>query len=393
LLIGLWLLTDVILKGRFPRTLLSGPIVLYLCWGVISFMRSIGSANLINLGNFTTGFVIFPMVFFLITSYLKTRDQLSYFLNIILVSLLIVSLYGFAQFLVGFRKVTIPGVTMSYFDFFIPDILNIKQNVAQGPAGQKMFSTFHNGNLFGQHLVTFIPVIIIMFFEAKTRLIKVLSLVAGVLATGALVCTLSRGAAAGFLVSLMFLFLVTTRKSLKIFCIIAVLLAILTGALFGLKDRYVDQIRIDPTGTRLAQWQSGLNSIKYVEGKTLVTALLFGIGLGGEIKGVAYFYNTYLTLWLHIGIIGLGLFAWIIFNMFRTSIIGMRLTKDPVILTFLVGGTAGILGALIHMSVDTLFIFPPIAQNFWMLAGLIAIAIKLAPAVQDANQQTKSSCG
>ena len=387
LLIGLWFLAEIILKKRLLRTVITGPILLYLGWGAIAFLKGIGSADLVNVARYTAGFVIFPMVFFLMTSYLETQNELRCFLNMILISLLIVSLYGFAQFLLGFQKVTIPGVTMSYSDFFVPDILNLKQNVvAQGPAGQKMFSTFHNGNLFGQHLITFIPIIIMMFFEAKTGLNRVLSLVVGILATGALVCTLSRGAVAGFLTSLMFLFLITMRKHMKIFCIIILLVAVLAGVIFNLKGRFVDEVKLDPTGTRWRNWQERIVLINQLEDKALLKLILFGIGLGGGVVGVEWFYSTYLTIWLDMGIIGLGLFMWIIFNIFRHSLIAMRLTKDPVILIFLVGGTAGILGALVHMSVDALFLLPPVAQNFWMLIGLVTVAIKIALTAQNENQ-------
>lgn len=386
LLIGLWFLNDAVIKKRLPKTVISGPVLAYLCWGLIAGLRSIGSADFADFFNFTIVFVIFPLGFFLIAGSLRARDQLRYFLNIITAALVIVCLYGFVQFLVGFQKVTIPGVTMCYSDFFVPDILNLKRNVAPGPAGQKMFSTFHNGNLLGQHLVTFIPIIIVMFFETKTRLRRLLFSGIGILAIGALVCTLSRGAVAGFLTSLIFLFLITRRKYLKIFCAVAVAAAVLTGIIFNLKARYVDQTKAEPSGTRLAQWRSGLNDIKQLGDKGLLKIFLFGTGLGGEVRGVKCFYSTYLTIWLDMGLIGLGLFIWIIFNIFRTCLIGAQLTKDPVILIFLVGGMAGILGALVHMSVDTLFLFPPIAQNFWMLLGLMAIAVNLAPKTQDANQ-------
>ena len=225
-----------------------------------------------------------------------------------------------------------------------------------------------------------------MFFETKTRLTKFLALAAGILSTGALICTLSRGASAGFLVSVMFLFLITTRRNMKIFCIIILLAAVLTGIAFNLKDRYVDQVKINPTGARLQNWQKSIDLIKQLDDKALLKLILFGVGLGGGVMGVEWFYSTYLTMWLDMGIIGLGLFLWIIFNIFRTSLIAVRITKDPVILVFLVGGTAGILGALVHMGVDALFLLPPVAQNFWMLMGLIAAAIKLAPAAQNENQ-------
>ena len=385
LLIWIWFLKEVILKRRFPRATVSGPILLYLCWGVIAFIRGIGSAGFTYLVQFTAAFVIFPIIFFMMISYFKTRDQLRYFLNMILVSLLIVSLYGFPQFLFGFQKVTIPGITMSYLDCFVPDP-NLKQNRAEAPAGQKMFSTFHNGNVFGQHLVTFLPLIIVMFFETKKRSSRRLALMAGILTTVALVCTLSRGAAAGFLVSLIFLFLVTKRKHMKIFCITILLIGLLTGMIFNLKPRYVDQTKVYPTGMRLGRWRTNIGLIYELKDKPLINLLLFGSGFSGGVMGVEMFENTYLTMWLVMGIIGVGLFLWIFFKIFRDILIGVRLTEDPVILIFLVGGTAGILGALVHMSVDTLFFAPPIAQNFWMLVGLVAIAIKLAPITQNENQ-------
>lgn len=323
----------------------------------------------------------YTIIYFLIVSSVRSLSALKIYAGMISISLLIVCLYGFVQEKFGHANTVIPGLTMSYSDALDPQALNRKENLLGGVFNEptvKMFSTFHNGNLFGQHLITFIPLMVTLFFTVSSRQMKLYYLTIIVLCIISLVHTLSRGAMAGFLISLFFLLLFSRDKNLKKFMLLLLLFVILLIPFLGLTWRFIEQTRAEPTGERLETVLGEMAGVVNLRDIDLGWLSLVGAGIGVTVNGVTAFHNTFLTIFLDMGLIGLLLFFLIMVKLFVFGLKGARVSSPPDFLSaFILGGLAGLAGALIHHLVDFLFLLPPIAQNFWMLVALVAVAIKL----------------
>lgn len=381
-----WCVENIInLKRALTRpgfkSLLGLLIFLYLCWGVVALIRGAVLAHPFNWATMAVALLGYPIIYFLIVSRVKTLTALKLFAGMVAVSLLITCLYGMVQEKLGHFDTLIPGLTMSYADAIDPDIVRLKENLLGGifTGGRvKMFSTFHNGNLFGQHITTFTPLMIALFFAASSKQMKLYYLLIILLCTIALIYTCSRGAMAGFLGSIFFLLLFSRDKNLKIFMVFILILISLLIPFLGLTWRFVEQTKSAPTGGRLERALEQMASVASLDDIRLGWLSLAGAGIGVTVNGVTAFYNTFLTIFLDLGLIGLLLFFLIIAKLFIFGLKGSRaLSQADFLSAFIIGGLAGICGALIHHLVDFLFFLPPIAQNFWMLVGLIAAAIQL----------------
>ena len=375
LLAFLWLLKIALTRESPPQTVISNLLKVYLFWGVISLLRGFTSGKLVYLISYSAAFIGFPIMYFIIISLVRSKDQLKRYTYIISGSLLVVSLYGFAQVIWGDRSLIIPGVTMSYFDALCPDAYNLKLNLTAW--GVRMYSTFHNGNLFGQHLVTFVPLVMVMSFAGETVRLKRWYLLVTFLASSALIFTLSRGALIGLLGGILFIFVVTEDRRLKLSCLFVILVIVLGIFLFGFKGRFIDQTLAYPTAGRWPVLQANLERLKALSDFKFISLTLLGVGLGGAIEGIHVFESSFLTILFDMGLIGLILFLVMIIKLMRKGLLRLSSSSDPFIRSFLLGALAGLIGALIHHNVDALFLYPPIAQNFWMLVGLIAVAMRL----------------
>lgn len=370
-----WLLKIALTREPPPKTVISNLLKVYLSWGVISLLRGFTSGKLVHLISYSAAFIGFPIMYFIIISLVRSKDQLKRYTHIISGCLFIVSLYGFAQVIWGDRNLIIPGVTMSYFDALCPDAYNLKLNLTAW--GVRMYSTFHNGNLFGQHLVTFIPLVMVMSFAGETVRLKIWYLLVTFLSSLALLFTLSRGALIGLLGGILFIFILTGDKRLKLFCLFVILVIVLGVLLFGFKERFVDQTFAYPTGGRWPVLQVNLERLKALSDFKFISLVLLGVGLGGAIEGIHVFESSFLTILFDMGLIGLILFLVMMGRLIGKGLLRLISSRDPFLESFLLGALAGLIGALIHHNVDALFLYPPIAQNFWMLVGLAAVAMGL----------------
>lgn len=385
LTIFFWILENIIRlqhTARHPRfrSLLGVLIFFYLSWGSFALLRGIALAHPLYWVMMAAALLGYTVVYFLITSRVHTINSLKAYSIMISVSLLIVCLYGIAQKKFGHFNTVIPGLTMSYYDAKDPYVLYRKENllgIFDEPM-VKMFSTFHNGNLFGQHLTTFTPLMVTLFFSFPSRRIKLYYLAVVIMCLFSLIQTCSRGAMAGFIGSIFFLILFSRDRNLKIFMIFLLILIVLLIPFLGLTWRFVEQTRDNPTGGRLETCLAEMTSVTNIRDLHLCWLSLIGAGIGVTVNGVTAFHNTFLTIFLDLGLIGLFLFLLIIIKIFIFGLKGSRMSPHPDFLSaFMIGGLAGIFGALIHHLVDFLFLLPPIAQNFWMLMGLIVVAIEL----------------
>ena len=148
--------------------------------------------------------------------------------------------YGVLQIIFGSEAVAIQNVTATYSDSF-DEIIN-KHNVVRGMAESfsKIFSTYHNGNLFGVAVVLCAPLAVYVERRSSVRI--------AVLGAAAVLCVFSASAGAiGGGVVLIAIYAATsaakgTASKLVLSLLVLFVVVLAFSFVFGLMDRVIELI-------------------------------------------------------------------------------------------------------------------------------------------------------
>ncbi|MBA7516193.1 hypothetical protein ES705_08239 [subsurface metagenome] len=378
---------------KITRTPLNSPVLAFTTICVLSLLWSNSPmVSLLELPLFLAG----PILYFIVVNNIHNDHQINRILNILLIIGGLFGVYGIFQYL---------GIDFSFW----------KANIGR----QQVFGLFGNVNYFAEYLIVLLPVAISLFFVCRNKMYKIF-LLGGILAMGgSLILTFTRGSYLAIGISslfMFFLYLVSRGKGFikenkKIFIIIMAFIILITflfaipnplnksGTVISkIKGRIsITQFTKDPSlKRREATWKFTIMMIK--------DHPLLGSGIGTfKYNSLAYqakffdqennrslypygvadkAHNEYLQLWTELGIVGLGIFIWFMFNYFNYAIKLLKKTKD----NYYQGIIIGLMGAVTAVLVDGLFGFPlHLAATlvlFWLFIGLI-ISIKYS------EQETK----
>ncbi len=105
----------------------------------------------------------------------------------------------------------------------------------------------------------------------------------------------------------------------------------------------------------------------------------FGAGLNTYSKmtsrfdnvGGGYAHNCYLQMAAEIGILGLLVFLWINFSIYKMTLKNLKDFSDPLLEVILLGLLSGFTGFLAHSFVDTNLYSVQLSNFFWLLLALI----------------------
>ena len=314
-------------KLSFNHSPLNLPILSFLSIGVISlFWSNSFMVSLKELPLFLAG----PFLYFIIINNINNEQQINRILNAVLFIGSLFGIYGILQY---------QGIDFSFW----------RGNVAR----QAVAGLFGNVNYFAEYLIALLPLAVSLFLVTSVKFKKILLLV-GILAMGgSLMLTFTRGSFLGFGVSLIFMFLLFVicrgkafiKENKKIFILILIAI-ILISFLFIIPNpldkpgTYISKIKARTSiasigkvltfGRRMAIWKftimmitdhpllgSGIGTFKY---NTLrYQAEFFSQGDNRSLYpyGIAFHaHNEYLQLWAELGIIGLGIFLWMVIGYF-----------------------------------------------------------------------------
>jgi O-antigen ligase/Tfp pilus assembly protein PilF len=328
-----------------------------------------------------------PFLFFVVTNNINDERQIKRILNIVIITGSLFGIYGILQY---------QGIDLSFW----------KGNIGR----QAVFGLFGNVNYFAEYLIAILPLAVSLFLVTpfKSNKFKKLLLFIGILAMGgSLLLTFTRGSYLAFGVSLIFIFLlflicrgkVFIRENKKIFIFILIVI-ILAGLLFTIPNplskegTYISKIKARTSiaaltegysfKRRMATWNfalmmikdrpllgSGIGIFKY---NTLrYQAEFFSQGDNRSLYpyGIAYeAHNEYLHFWAELGIIGLGIFLWMIIVYFYYGLKFLKRTKD----NYKQGAAIGLMGIVMAVLVDGIFGFPlhlpATIIVFWLSLGL-----------------------
>jgi len=335
-------------------------------------------------------FLAGPLLYLIVINNINNQRQINRILTITLTVAGLFGIYGILQY---------NGIDLPFWT----------RNVGR----QRVFGLFGNVNFFAEYLIIPLPIAISLFFTSRNKFIKALLLIS-ILAMGtSLILTFTRGSYLGLGISLIFmifLFLTSQGKNIfkenkKYFLIILLIIIIVTSLFFipnpfNKPETAVYKIKSrlsisELTGsyeakTRIANWKYTMLIIK--------DHFLLGSGIGtykyNSLKYQAEFFdqrdnrslypygfatethNEYLQLWAEIGIIGLGIFLWLLTAYFIYGFKFLKKTSN----NYNQGLIIGLMGAVVAVLVDGIFGFPlqlPASiVLFWLALALTVSIIK-----------------
>ena len=384
---------------KITRTPLNLPILAFMAICPLSLLWSNSPmVSLLELPLFLAG----PILYFIVVNNIKGEHQINRLLTALLIISSLLGVYGIFQY---------NGIDFAFW----------KGNIARS----KVFGLFGNVNYFAEYMIVPLPLAISLFFAVRNRTYKILLLI-GILAMGgSLILTFTRGSYLAIGISSIFMFIlylasrgkVFIKEYKKIFIFILSLIILITF-LFALPNP------LNKPGTAISKIKGRISISQFTKGSSLKRRIaiwgfttmiikdhpILGSGLGtfkynslnyqakffdqGENRrlypyGIAdKVHNEYLQLGAEIGILGLGIFLWLLITYFNYGIKLLKRLKDE----YKQGIAIGLMGGVVAILIDAIFGFPlhlpATLVLFWLFIGLI---VSLNHSENYAEQEEKTA--
>jgi O-antigen ligase/Tfp pilus assembly protein PilF len=373
-------------KPQFRSTPLNLPVLSFILICALSLLWSNNIyASLRELPLFLAG----PLLYFLTINNLNDQSQVNRILGALVIVGGLFGIYGIFQY---------EGIDFPIWS----------RNIGR----QQVFGLFGNVNYFAEYLIVPLPLAVSLFLVSQNRRRRGLLLIA-ILAMGAsLIVTFTRGSYLGFGVSLIFMFVLFLihfhwrekflKNKKKIFTVMLAVIVVIVfiflipnplnkpdTIVYKIKNRIsLTQLSQDSSlKRRIAIWKftvmmikdrpllgSGIGTYKY---NTLsYQAKFFAQGENRSLYPHGFAqeaHNEYLQLGAEMGIVGLGIFIWLIITYFRYGLKSLRKIKDESKKGILIG----LMGSVVAILVDSLFGFPlhlpATVILFWLALGLTVV--------------------
>jgi len=357
----LWL-GKMVIMGRldFKRTPFDVGIALFVLLSALSICASPDKGfSFYNYYNLMGRYVL---IYYLVVNNISSVEQIKRIIWTLLSSALLVSMYGFYQYLFGVNISSSEWVDGAQF----PDLK------------VRVFSTLENPNLLAGFLVTMIAIAAGMSCKADTMKERALLLGLAAIFGTCLIFTYSRGAWLSLVAVISVYGMLYNRKIFWLFILLPI--AMLCG-----HDAVLDRIMsiTNPTDTsstlRLALWESTIAMIK--------DRPLLGIGWGSywlvypdydfflnnsSIK-IFHAHNMYLNIAAEIGIPGLITFLSIMYGHVRLALSLVSGAVEYWSSGLMIGVVAAIVGMIVNGFTDYVMFNIQLSMLYWLLNGLIVI--------------------
>jgi len=346
-----WLAKNAVHKelGLFLKTPLNRPIFIYL----MVCLLSTGFGVMTGRVDPTTGFFFvlkyfeYIIVFFMVANHIESVDQIKRFIFCLLLTCLIISVVGILQ-IPGGERVTAPF---------------------EGETGEP--------NTLGGYLVFIGAVAAGMIIRGENWSTKCIlgGLIAFIIPS--FLYTQSRTSYLSLIGVLLFFGLIAKRKTVAfgflLICMIVSPLflpsAVKQRILFTITQKEhpgmqvnIGDIRLDTsTSARLKSWKE---AVKDWTGHPV---------LGYGITGYRFIDAQFPRVLVETGIVGLAAFVYLLFSVYRLSVMNLQMLQDPLYQGIAVGFTGGFIGLLFHAIGANTFIIVRIMEPFWFVAGIVAV--------------------
>jgi putative inorganic carbon (HCO3(-)) transporter len=355
------------------KTKLNMPIAGLLLIGFLSTLTSVSFR--LSIAGLMFKLFEWIMIYFMVVESISSRKRLNSVVIVLLSSMALITADGIFQFITG-------------VDF-----------LRKYPGGEHMIlGSFDNRNDFAGWLVVMIPLALSLAYFWKNDWLdlsgklrwarKVVRPFLWFLTSLLVICmslTYSRGAWIAVVLSILFIGITRSRKLLVIMLVILLLSPFVVPKF--MKERVSSIMRPGNTtiSTRGRLWTEALSIIRDypVLGCGLNTYAIVGPRYKtNEAEPDFYPHNSYLHMAAETGLLGLGMFIWLIFMLFRVSFVSLRNIKVGIYGAFLTGLLAGLFGFLVHSFVDTNIYSLQLGVLMWFVIGLIIAVQRIAMRVR-----------
>jgi O-antigen ligase len=346
--IGLsWFAKTAIFKemGLFRRTPLNRPILFYALVCIFSTVLGVlfGRARPVNGFFYVLKYLEYFVVYFLVVNYLQSEEQIKRFVWAILVTGVLISIYGIMQIPSGAR-VSAPF---------------------EGEFGEP--------NTLGGYLLLLISITSGLFLTARQQKRKVLYLVLTAFLAIPFIYTLSRTSWLAMIPMVGTLLFFSYRKTVLIYFIIFAMALTPILAPQSAKERFsytfqkhatksvkVAGLNLDPSSSaRVVSWKECL--IDYTDHPIL----------GYGITGYRFVDGQYFRTLVESGIIGLIALIALLFKIFSEVLKVYKTMSNPYEKGLAMGLLAGCSAMFVHAIGANTFIIVRIMEPFWFLVGII----------------------
>ncbi len=363
-LIGVWAVKAIAYRDEpsVKIATLDLPIVTFIV--AVTFILIIQSPDIrISIEGYRA-VIQYILWYFIVLQMLRTTDGAKNVCKVLVWVAILIALHGIYQYAVG---VEMPAGWVDRNEVGVRT---------------RIFSIIGSPNILGGLMTLTLPICVSFFFVAKSTAKKIMYGGCALLIMAALVFSFSRGAWLGF-VGAVLVYVCMKDKRLLIPAIVVGILAVALVPSIGNRITYMlspEYIASSLRGGRLVRWMNGLQILQQDP--------LIGVGLGHFGGAVAmnngitrligvdvyktfYMDNYYLKTAVESGLIGLGAFVALMYQVFICSLRTINLTEDNDIKELEIGILAGLTGIILHNLVENVFEVPMMATYFWMLAAVM----------------------
>lgn len=361
LLLALLSLGSVFLKAildedfKFKYSRLNSFILIFI---LVYFFSAISSLSMSESKNIFMLVAVFILFYFVIINTVNTRKEMNTLLYMFIISATFASIYGLYQYVFG------DLYSQAWLDS------NMFENIKM-----RVYSTFENPNVFGEYLLLVIPVIAALLFTekgwGKKLFLTTLLAINGI----ALVLTFSRGCWLGIIFGMAILAVVIDKRFIWLGIALLLLAPFILPETIINRFTSIGNMGDSSTSYRVYIWLGTLVMLK--------DYWFSGVGLGitsfnkvypiYSYNGVTapHSHNLYLQIIVEHGIVGLIVFAYIMYYFYKETIISAYKNKNLVI----VGIISAISAFMLEGLTDYTWYNYRVILIFWMV---LAFGVSLA---------------
>jgi O-antigen ligase len=342
--------------GLVAKTPLNGPIVAYVAVNIIATLLGylMGSVRTAAGYFYVLKYIEYFAVYYMVVNNLRDRAHARRLVVAALVTAAIVSVIGLTQI----------------------------------PSGQRVSAPFEGEtgepNTFGGYLLFMMAIAGGIAVEATSLTIRARCLALVGLMALPFAFTLSRASYLGVIPAFVALTALTTRRRALVGMLLVVvvcspLLLLIAPASVVNRVTYtfepeanqptvrVGKLGLDPsTSARILSFQQALSGWM----KRPI--------LGWGVTGFGFMDAQYARVLVETGIVGLLIFAWLLWSVFKAARSAQRRVVDPMDRGLVIGFMAGTVGLLAHAIGSNTFTIIRVMEPFWLFAGIVVMLPVLA---------------
>jgi len=252
-------------------------------------------------------------------------------------------------------------------------------------------AAFPNANVFGIYMSAIVPLIIglsLFYYKGKKKII--MFFISALTALG-LATTVSRGSGLGLYTSVVFLSLVRKNRTVLILCLAILLIfpfIVPKNIKLWAKEVNYNPIVFMCNADRISIYKNTFNMIKHYP--------LLGVGVNtflinyqryklpepdnAKTADAVYAHNNFLQIAGDIGLLGLAVFFWLLFELFKKNMQIYNNLKDNYLKIISLSLVACFVSFLVNGLTETSLYYPRVAMIFWFLIGLSLSLVKFVNA-------------